>query len=107
MSVCLRVFVCVSARMCMHLCLLSLYHDVAPTGGVSSVAQRTNFGMSLVFKVQFLVLDAHIASPWWTGKEQTGKEEERGVNKGESVHLYCRSVFPISEFLKKSNEKQI
>lgn len=56
---------------------VSLYHDVATTGGVSSVAQRANFGLSLVFKVQFLVLDADIASPWWTGKEQTEKEEGR------------------------------
>lgn len=42
---------------------VSLYHDVATARGVSSVAQRANFSKSLVFKVQFLVLDAHIASP--------------------------------------------
>lgn len=92
-SVCSCVCVCVRPPVHASVFVFFLYHDVATAGGVSSVAKRANFGMSLVFKVQFLVLNAHIASPWWTGKEQTEKEEGKAEERKKSLCTWSTGVF--------------
>lgn len=68
--------------MCVCVCV-SPHHDIAAAGGVRGVAQRADFGVSLVFKVHLLVLNAHLSAPWWTRGQQEGGNGKGGRKEEE------------------------
>lgn len=46
------------------------YHDIASPWHVAGVAQGADFGVGLLLEVQLHVVDAHVASAWWTRRRR-------------------------------------
>lgn len=65
------------------------HHDVASPGHVAGVAQGADFGIGLVFKVQLLILDAHLASAWG---QETGRRREEVSAAGWMSNTYNRKT---------------